>query len=126
MILQLGMGVFAVDSKERCQLNQESNTPGNGIGEVQTLGRMELGHLEDRGDPANTNTTDAKHGDDHRGYGSAHTSQSAGGDIHQAAEEIGQADISQADHTIGDGFLGISNVDRQQRFSKIPGGDTEY
>ena len=110
--------VLPVYLKERKHLNQERNRPGEDIGNIQTLGCVELLHLENRHDPADTDTADTQHGDDHGRNGCAHTPERAGGYIHQAADKVEAADDIQPHQTPGNGFRRIGDVDRQQILAK--------
>ena len=116
----LAAGQFPIDQHKSCQLTQEGNEPGYGIGREQTLGGMESGKLENGENPAGTDAHNAQYRDQHGDKGGTQPPEGTGGNIHQAADKIGQADIAQTDHTVADSFGRIRNVNGQQLRSHGP------
>lgn len=105
---------FSVYQKESDHLDQESHCPGNAVGIIQALGRMESGDLKDSADPADTDAAYPQNGDDHGGNRSTHTPKGTGGNIHQTADEIRDTQAGQTDHAPLQGFRRIGNIDGQQ------------
>ena len=88
----------AINHPECQHLEQEGDSPGDGVRDVQALGGMELRHLENSHDPADADTADTDHGQDHRNEGLAQAPQGTGGHIHHTTDEIEQADDGKPDH----------------------------
>ena len=78
------------------------------------MGCVEARHLEDRRDPADTDTAYPQHGDDHRCHRCTHAAQRPGGNIHHTTEEIRDAQEGQSYHAPADGFGRIGDVEGQQ------------
>ena len=112
------MFLFPVYQEEGEHLAQEGNEPGDGVGYVQTLRCMELRDLENGVDPANADAADTQDGNDHRNEGFSKTPKGAGGNIHQTADKIREADETEPEHTVADGFRRVGDVQRQQGRSK--------
>ena len=117
--LCLHMGVGTYQSKGFFAYDQEENNvyraghdPGDGIGNIQIFrGAV---HLEDGEDPDKADTAHAQHRDDHGHQGGSHAPQGAGGHIHQAAEEVHQADILHTDQAVLDSLGRIGNIDAKK------------
>ena len=76
---------------------------------------MVLGNLENGVDPDDAQAAHAENGDHHGNEGRADAPKRAGGHVHHAECEIGQADEGQTGHAIGDGFRGVGDVNGEQR-----------
>lgn len=111
---------FSHQHEEDGELRQEGDDPGDGVGEVEALQRVEAGLSEDGEDPEDPEHADAQHADDHGQERRADAPDGPGGYVHDAAEEIGQAYVGQADHAVGDGVGGIGDVDGEQRPCQRP------
>jgi len=75
---------------------------------------VELRNLENGVDPADTDAADTQHGNDHGNKGFSKTAKRARGNIHQATDEISQADETEPEHAVADSFRRVSDVQRQQ------------
>lgn len=78
-------GLPSVHDEEGNQLGDEGNDPGDGIGKIQALGRVEFGNLENGINPDNAQSADTEDGDQHGDEGRADAPKRAGGHVHQAA-----------------------------------------
>ena len=101
---------FSVHKEERRHLEQEGNCPGDRIRDIQALGGVESGDLENGVDPADADAADTKHGQHHGNEGFAKAAQCAGGHIHQTADPVSQTDKAETQHAVTDGFLGVRDV----------------
>ena len=100
-------------------MEQEGDSPGDGVRDVQTLGRVELRQLENGHDPADADAADADHREDHGNEGFSQAPQGAGGHIHHTADKVEQADDGKPDHTPLGGFRRIRDVQRQQEGASL-------
>ena len=106
--------MFAENDEEHDQLAEECNGPRDGVGEKQTIWGVELGNLKNSADPTDSNAAHAQDRDNHGGDRSAHTAQRACGHIHKTAEKIGDTDVAQPYHAIGDSLRRVGDVDGKQ------------
>ena len=92
-------------------MNARCQNPGNRVGDVQAVQRVL--HLEDGEDPDNTERAGAGQRYQHRHDRIAHAADAAHHDVHQAAQEIGRADIAHTGDAVGNN-LRVGGVDAQQ------------
>ena len=109
----------AINDPECQHLEQEGDSPGDGVRDVQTLGRMELRNLENGHDPANADTTDADHRQDHGNEGLSQAPQGTGGYVHHTTDEIEQADAEKPDHSIPQKGRKVKKASEIGRFQKL-------
>lgn len=75
---------------------------------------MELRHLEDGINPADTDTADPQNGDNHGSNGGTQSTQCTGRNVHHAAEEIRDTQIGQTHHAPMQSLCGIGDIEGEQ------------
>ena len=106
-------------------VDAEGNSPADGIGPVERLDGVELGELENGGDPQQPQAAGAHQGHQHGHDGVADAAQAAHHHVHHAAEGIGGADDAHP-HQSGLNDRGTGGVDGQQYPTCQRGGVAQH
>ena len=99
-------------------MGRAGDHPGDRVGQVQH--EQAVGRGEHRVDPDHPQPAGASQGDQGGGDGGAHPADHPAGDVHQAAQQVGQADDVDAVQPVGDDGL-VGGVDGQQLLAEQDG-----
>ena len=86
---------------------------------------MELGHLENGCNPADSDAANTKDRDQHGHKGGTQTPEGSGGNVHHAANEVGQGNVGHADHAAGNCLGRVCDVNGKQLRTKAPDQSTQ-
>ena len=101
---------FLIQNDESKGLNQESEGPGYGIGQIQTGKCMVLRNLEYSVDPSDSDTAYTQYRNDHWYERGTETPQGTGGYVHNAAQEIRERQIGKTCGTVDNGLGRVGNI----------------